>query len=349
MSNQQMQFSEPEWQPPEQHNINDGPGEQGAYTPQPINLDAREQPTMPPPTEQEGEGYGYIGERPYIGPQPEKIGVDQYPRRQYRRRRSPLFWIILVLIVVAIFGVVPNRRMGGFGMHSNSIPETKTFTVSASIAPTIMITDSVGTIHVHTGDATQVTIQATKHNNGFFGGSNNTQVKYGEGNNTIDVNVENGGGFFGSGSVDFDVTVPTNTNLTLRTDTGAINVDGVTGQESLISDTGVINATSVHLTGPSTLKTDTGAINFNGTIDTTTGGTYRFEADTGAVNVTLPGNSTFHLDASTDTGAFNTTFPGVNVQHPDITGSRVTQDVGSAPSATMIVRTDTGAINLNQS
>ena len=83
---------------------------------------------------------------------------------------------------------------------------------------------------------------------------------------------------------------------------------------------------------------------FNGAIDRS--GTYRFETNTGSVNVTLPSESAFHVDASTDTGSINTTFSQVTVQHHQAVGADAHGDVGSSPMASVTLRTNTGSINL---
>jgi DUF4097 and DUF4098 domain-containing protein YvlB len=77
-------------------------------------------------------------------------------------------------------------------------------------------------------------------------------------------------------------------------------------------------------------------------------GTYTFTTDTGSVNVTLPAQSVFHVDASTSTGSINTNFPGVIVQHHQVTGADAHGDVGAAPQATLTLSTSTGSINLYQ-
>ena len=237
---------------------------------------------------------------------------------------------------------------GGFGFHNSVTDTAHNFTVRG--LPNVVINDDVGTIRVHTGGpGDEVTVTATKQSDGMFGNPNNIHIDYGQdkSTNTITVNVDGGSGFFSSGKVDLDVTVPMKADLQLQTNTGEIDVTGVDGQMSLQTDTGTINATQDELMGQSLLKTDTGAVTFNGSLDTT--GAYRFEANTGAVNVTLPGNSAFHLDASSDTGSINSSFPGVqeNVQHPDNTSSNVSVDVGINPQSTVTLKTDTGAINLN--
>ena len=69
----------------------------------------------------------------------------------------------------------------------------------------------------------------------------------------------------------------------------------------------------------------------------------------GSVNVTLPANSVFHVDATTDTGSITSDFPGVTVDHPNFTGAVAHGDVGTSPQAMVTLRTNTGWINLHQS
>ena len=338
MSNQEMQFADPEWRPPDQRGVNNAPQEEEVYNPQPINTDPREQPTwQATPPQQERP---YMGPGVYAPPGPQQmVGV---PPRQRRRGRGPWFWIIIVLIIIALSGGA-RASFSAFGPHSSIIEPPRQFAVNGT--PNIVINDNVGTIHVHTGSANDVTVTASRKSFGFFGNADDAQIKYNQQDNTITVNV-GGSGFFDSGRVDLDVTVPSTTDLQLKTDTGEIDVTGVNGQMSLQTDTGTINATGDTLTGQSSLKADTGAITFNGSLDAN--GSYQFQTDTGAINVTLPSNSAFHLDATTDTGAINTNIPGVNVQHPDMTGAQVHTDIGTGQGPTVTLKTDTGAINLQE-
>jgi hypothetical protein len=166
--------------------------------------------------------------------------------------------------------------------------------------------------------------------------------------NTVTVNVERTSRFnsFGSTSVDFDVTVPSAATLQLKTNTGSIDVTGVSGHMVLVSNTGSIEARDGKLSGTSQLMTNTGSITFNGSIDRS--GSYQFITNTGSVDVTLPTESVFHVDASTDTGSINTNFAGVMVQPHQFTGADAHGDVGSSPQATVSLRTNTGSINLFQ-
>jgi len=163
---------------------------------------------------------------------------------------------------------------------------------------------------------------------------------------TVDVVRLTTVNLFTSPSVDIDATVPSAANLHLKTNTGGIDVTGISGQMSLRSDTGSIAATQAVLAASSQLSTNTGTVTFDGAIGPQ--GSYQFVTDTGSVNVTLPGTPAFHVDASTNTGSVWTDFPGLMVQHPSLTSSEMHADVGSTPQATLTLRTNTGSISLHR-
>jgi len=342
MQNQDMQFADPEWMRPQQ--ANPGSSQQESFNPQPINVDRAPQPFNTDPRERPQEERVYNEAGSYGDYDAQKIGTPQSRQRQYRRR-SPWVWVIVCLVIVALLG-------GGLGLPRgvydiNKVEPARTFSVGA--LPTIVINDDVGTIHVHTGSTnSSVVVQVTEVSRGLGNNPDNGQVRYNQdnANNTVTVNANSGPGFFGSNNIDIEVTVPTDSNLQIKTDTGEVDVTGVTGQMSLSSDTGTINATQDSLTGQSILKTNTGSVTFDGTIDPK--GSYQFVTNTGSVDVTLPANSSFHVDASTDTGSINSDFPGVNVQQGNFTGASAHGDVGNAPGATVTLKADTGSISLHQ-
>lgn len=313
-----------------------------------LNTDTGEQPrrrTAPLRALNNNASYPPPSEVTYAEPQP-----GEYLRPQPRKRRRRWPWVVGCLIVLLVLLAVLGLGVVGLGYVFHLGPSTTTtrhFTVGTH--PTIVINNDVGTILVHTGGiASVVTIAETRSGTLFGGSPNNVQVSYAQSNggNIISVNVNRPGGssFFNSSSVDFDVSAPNTADLQLKTSTGSVNVNGISGQMSLSSNTGSVSATQVNLTGSSTLKTNTGSVDFSGTIGTT--GTYQFESNTGSVNVTLPRSASFHLNAKTDTGSFNTDFPGIHVQHNTV-GSSASSDVGTSPGASLILTTNTGSINLN--
>jgi DUF4097 and DUF4098 domain-containing protein YvlB len=216
--------------------------------------------------------------------------------------------------------------------------------------PTLVLNNDTGSIHVRAAPSGNViTVQATKHGNPWSN-LNDIQVSYAQNatTNTVTVNVDrvNTTSFFTALSVDFDVTMPSAAALQLKTNTGSIDVSGVSGQMTLLSNTGSLQVSGGMVKGNTALIANTGSVTFNGAIAES--GTYTFTTNTGSVNVTLPAESVFHVDATTATGSINTNFPGVVVQPRQVTGADAHGNVGGSPQATITLGTSTGSINLYQ-
>ncbi|HXX79570.1 MAG TPA: DUF4097 family beta strand repeat-containing protein [Ktedonobacteraceae bacterium] len=309
-----------------------------------------EQATPPPQYRPYGEQNYYPApgqppyNRPYYGP--------PYPPRYRRHRAWP--WIILGVFLILLFAWLIGLpfRIGGFNysFYTNSVTDApRHFAVSTN--PIVVINNDIGSIHVQSGGTvSDVMIQATRHA-GFGGNVNDVQVAYAQNSaaNTITVNVDrtSNATIINSASVDFQVTVPSNATLELKTNTGGLDVTGVSGRMTVRSNTGSVEVRDGTLSSGSLLSTNTGSITFNGSIGQT--GPYQFTTNTGSINVTLPSGSSFHLDASTDTGSITSDFPGVYVQHQNFTGAVSHSDVGSSPQATVTMTTNTGSINLQES
>ena len=250
---------------------------------------------------------------------------------------SPPLRVLIALIVIFLLylSVALSYRVGSDITSSfRSGPgesDLKPISFSVGAHPTIIISNAFSNTDIHAGSAKSVTINPTQ-NNGSFGIA--PQINYSQDGNTITVTVE------GPESVNLDVTVPNNADLQVETNSGDIDVTGVSGQMSLSSNGGAINATNDALSGQSTLSTTTGSVTFNGSIDPH--GTYLFGSTSGSVDVTLPGNSSFHVDATAGTGSISSAFPEVKVS-----GAEAHGDVGSPPRATVTLSAGS-SINLNK-
>src|SRR6266487_3519572 len=346
MSNQEMQFADPDWKPSQQLNTNNNPQEQEVYTPQPINTDYRDQNkwrTAPPsPPQQEG----YTGLRPYVSPVPGQMQGSNFRQRPYRRRgRGPWFWIILAFIIISLMSggwrsfSVPNFDHYPFG---NKSPIEKTYAYKVGAQPTLVVNDMNGNVTVTPGNSNADVIIKAVNANGFSGDPNVIQPTVSPDGNTINIYAQDSG----RGSVDLNVVVPQNTILQLQTDSGDITVNGVDGQMTLNTNDGRIDASNDVLSGSSTMKTNSGDINFDGTIDTT--GTYQFQTSNGNIDLTMPTTPSFHLDASTSSGSITNGFPGVNVQNNNSgSGQLVNAVVGGSSqgqSANVTIKSDNGDI-----
>src|ERR1700731_2309385 len=101
MSDQEMQFADPDWKPTRPLDKNKAQQEQEVYTPQPINVEPQEQQTwqssVPLPDYHDGytgsgpqippaEKIGYAGTNSYRDTGPHNISAGQFKQPQARRR-----------------------------------------------------------------------------------------------------------------------------------------------------------------------------------------------------------------------------------------------------------------------
>ncbi len=345
MSNQEMQFADPDWKPSQQLNPKNDQQEQEVYTPQPINNEYREQnkwePAPPPIPQQEG----YTGLRPYNAPIPGRMQSGMYRQSSYRRRgRGLWFWIILAFIIFSLISGGSHFSRGfdssySPGMNQGPVNQGpvmgQPLSYKVSGQANLVINDQNANITVTEGQSNVVTIQAV-NGNSFPGNPNDIQQSISQDSNTINANIPD--------SQDLLVTVPTGANLSLNTGSGTINIKGVAAQMTLITNDGTINAFNDTLNGSSTLQTNSGDINFEGTLSA--GGNYQFITTSGTVSATLPTSPAFHVDATTNSGSIN--IPAIQTK---ASGTHVTGDVGArsqAQATHVIFKSDNGDITLNQ-
>ena len=368
MSDQEMQFADPEWQPPRQRSRD---RQQAPYAPVDVNdapYQQKESQTASRAEDEETGGSDYS--RGYRAEQPGFQSFQDTPEftaQKPRKKLSNRSWTLLVAIVLAILIFNPVGEdtiflfwrvllvivavgaiftIFGFikrGRNITSATETHTFSVGAQ--PKIIIKDDIGSIRVHPGgEEYQVIVQAIKRKRILMGGDIEVDCSQNIGKNSITVKASNGWSFIGSKWVDFDITVPRNVDLELKIDAGSITVGGIAGQMTCITDAGTVKVTDAWLRGNSKLKTDAGTINFSGALDPT--GSYQMSTDAGTVSVTLPPQASFHLDAKTDVGSINSDFP-LDIQR-DFPGSKARCDIGLPPYSALKLRADVGSINIRQ-
>jgi Putative adhesin len=263
MSNQEMQFADPDWKPSQQLNTNNNPQEQEVYTPQPVNSDNREQNKWGSAPSSLPQQEGYTGLRPYAGPVPGQMQGSSYRQRPYSRRgRGPWFWIILAFIVISLisggsrfssFGNGPGFDHGSFNAKPYVGP---TYDYKVNGQATIIINDPIGNVTVVEGTSpSAISIQPVDLN-GFPGNPNTIQQGISQNGNTITANIQ--------APVDLQVTVPEGANVNLQTGSGDINFTGTfapTGTTQLQTTNGNITvnvpaSSSFHLNA----STNTGSI-----------------------------------------------------------------------------------------
>lgn len=371
MNNQQMQFGRPEYSSdhdPDPRYINTDPREQSQ--PQ------QQMPTSQPYETDYEDGYAGSYQPPIYG---EKLRPHVTPRRRNNRW---LFWLIPGAILLLLFMGMgtyamyphstdmpsfgrPNFDMHGFkhGPQFSSHDTLDSF--SSGSTPTLVIQDNGGSVQIHSGDASAVTIQTT----GFFGGDRNAQdgslnivQPSNDNHNTATITANTGA------PVDLDVTVPKginvqvedNTgevtvdgvngtvnvnagngqvnvsniqgNVTLNTSDGEINADNITGQVNVSTQTGSVTMHGSALSGQSVIHTGDGSIDFQGSIDAH--GSYDFETGTGSIDVTLPSDASFHVIKNVGQGSYSNDFGN--------------DTVGSTPNPSLTVKSTDGSVSIHR-
>ena len=340
MGDQEMQFADPAWQPPQQRGINKVTQQQEPL-PQPVNVGTYEQPQWQDASspQQSEEPYGHIGS--YTDGYRAQASSGIPLRTGQQKRRSPWLWIVLALIIFSLLGGafsrmnvdhpygVSDMRMSDHFRHDGNGQQ-----YLVGVHPTIVINDPNGSITVHTGsDDGVVTVQTDGQDQGSI-----PAATVDRGNDMLNIAIDKS-----QSEQTLDVTVPNEADLVIQTNSGDINVTGVNGQVNLTSDSGTITLSQVSLARNSSVSTNSGDIRFDGGI--APNGSYQFQSESGSVDVTLPPDTSFHAAVTTKSGSFNSDFPEVNSQP---SGGNVAGDVGNSPLANVIIKTDSGSINLNK-
>jgi len=282
-------------------------------------------------------------------------------RAQYRRQGSCLRSLFVFVVVVAVLGI------GGTFIARNTILAGPT-TISVSALPTLVIDSQANNGSTFTPDTTSIHIHAANTGNKIILQALNpygiplslsVPISYDRSSDgsTVIIDVDS------LQSSRIDVTVPAGTNLKSDTNSKNIEVDGVTGQMVLTSNSGsitvtnstlsassllannsgAINATQDTLSGPVTFNNNEGPITFNGSIDSS--GVYQFLSNSGSIDVTFPRHASFHLNAtvnSANSASITTDFPGLSVKN-----AAIHANLGRPPRAQVTFYSNGGSIKLH--
>lgn len=321
-----MQSMHPQEETHRRQEQSGSPGEEHFYQPQ-----QAEQPYAG------YEGHWNIEERG------EKLRPSVQAPRSARRRHSPA-WIIVIVVLGFIF-------LGGLGSAFSSqnantfiMPPSKIDMPHKMLGQQMFKIGNNGTLHIsgnystininHNDDANVIQLANQFGSNSGLSTSQTdndvflTSSSFGQ---SLTVNVPNSitldiSGVSGSVNIN-DVQG----NINIKTDQGNVNMHGTSGQITVDTNGGSITMQDVALQGNSTLQTQNGIINFSGTLDSQ--GSYRMISNNGTVNVRLPGDAAFNLDARAG--------GGVNNEFGNTT-------VGSDPRPSLTIQSDKGSINIQK-
>jgi hypothetical protein len=301
---------------------------------------------------------------PYpASPYPYTPAPYRYPPVQRPRERGSahvaawviggiLGFVVLTSLVVALLAAL----VGGFvfstvGQRELSATTTKTFAVSGM--PSLVISDTAGTVTIRQGTASQVTVQVTKHAWGSSdavaqSGLNHTIVAVTHNGNTITVQTQFNASYFDGGparrTVDLLITVPAQANADVHLAAGNIEMRQFTGAIRLDAGAGNVTSDNVTFVGASRLNTGAGNITVDGVI--ASGAAVGVRVGAGNATLTLPSDTPAHLNASTGVG--NLTIIGwqIPVSGIGFSGHRASGDLDVNPTGTLTIQVGTGNLTL---
>ncbi|GHO93835.1 hypothetical protein KSF_038830 [Reticulibacter mediterranei] len=285
-------------------------------------------------------------------------------RGRYRRERQRIgigpVWVVLTILIIGIvfWGLVAFRQTAALPIH--------TFKVAGRAR--LVVSNTAGVIHIHQGKSDSIVVRGTKYTRGIGGSLDDVQVSYQQQGDTVSVTSDETWSLMNMHGVQLDITVPATTDLKIdnasgnvdieringtieaQTESGSVEADHLSGTLNLSSDSGGIHlndasgvmmlstvsggieANHIQLQGQSRLTTTSGGIKFQGTLDPY--GNYHMEAVSGGIDLTLPSNAAFKLDASTTSGGIHNAFG--------------TTTTGSAPQPALTLHTTSGGIDINE-
>jgi hypothetical protein len=241
---------------------------------------------------------------------------------------------------------------------------SESFPVGA--APRVVVETFNGRIDVNAGTDGQVAVEATKRGAGFTRAEaeddlKNVLVTMTQEGDTLRIRAERTDAPFVTGNTgaSFVVSVPTGAALELRTSNGQITTFDVTGDVFAQTSNGEIDvrggAGRLDL-GTSNGRieieardarvdagTSNGRISFRGSLAE---GDHRFDTSNGSIDITLPSDARFRIDASTSNGDVSTEFP-VTVSG-SLDDNELRGTVGENPSVSIIATSSNGSIDIRQ-
>jgi hypothetical protein len=210
--------------------------------------------------------------------------------------------------------------------------ETHDDTFNVGAAPKFVVSNDNGQIDVVTGDEGTVNVKATIRRP--------DDVEYDvvqEGDTIrVEARVSSVWGFGTDAGADITVTLPADTNIDLRTSNGGIEVVDIQNSGKLRTSNGRISLENVK--GEFEINTSNGDIDFRG--EMTDGGMNQLTTSNGSVEVTLLGEPSVKLDATTSNGEIICELPIVATE----SGVKRLVGVVGGGDAVLVVKTSNGSI-----
>lgn len=281
---------------------------------------------------------------------------------QTRNPINRMFLNSSLIVLILLFGL--TGCMVNFG--SSQATETVTNSFSTGAQPAIIVETFNGRIDVQAGADGQVAVAVTKTGSGASQRAaeadlKNIDVQMTQNGDTIRVSIKRtDNNSIGNSGARVDLTVPASAMLDLTTSNGKITSTGIQGDLTLVTSNGEIVVMGgrgsqdlttsngrIQLEAQSArvnARTSNGPISFTGEL---IDGKHSFETSNGSVDISLPADSQFDLNAHTSNGRVTSEFA--------LQSSRGSEDnelvgtVGDNPAVFIQVQTSNGSITLSKS
>ncbi|HEY1388635.1 MAG TPA: hypothetical protein VGF38_08825 [Ktedonobacterales bacterium] len=309
------------------------------------------------------DNYGVDGPPPVLPREDEERRgreIPAYGGEPRERHRPPSYvrWIAGLLIVFVALALA----CGGIGavlaaIAFNSTPASATVdkTFSVTGVPTLMIDSAAGSVHINRGTDGQITLHATKrvraltHSQAQSALDAITITTTQSGNQvTIQEDNTDAGGWFFNGfqraQIDLIVTAPANTNLDVSENAGTLTASGFTGQLVAHVNAGSATLSSVTMAKGSSLSVNAGSLTVDGALQP--GASLFVEVSAGSADVTLPQDTSAHLDASASAGSLNVNGWNIAENH-NAANTTASGDLNPNPTGTITIRVNAGSASLN--
>jgi hypothetical protein len=308
----------------------------------------------PPPSRPARERPPFDDEPAYENTPYEKPTYEGSSRGRYRPPRY-VRWIGGCLIACVLLLLVCGGATAVLaGIAYSSTPATatvdKTFTVGG--APTLIIHGATGSVHVNPGGAGQITLHATKRVRTLTHAQAQSElsaitITTAQSGNVVTIQLDSSvdGGFylFNMRQIDLDVTTPASTSLSVVENAGSVDASGLTGKLTAQVNAGSVTLDGMTMTNGSSLRVNAGSLTLDGTLQP--GASLLVEVNAGSADLTLPQNTSAHLNATASAGSVNVDGWNVAENHsgPDTTASG---DLNPNPTGTITIRVNAGSASL---
>jgi lia operon protein LiaG len=279
---------------------------------------------IPPPNGQQIPTYHIPPTNASASPLNTNIALSNQPSG---RQISPITRVVggclAIILVGALTCGLTTSVLGAMAYFNWSQPEltsTGQQNLEVSGKQKITIHHEAGTIDVKPGTDNAIKVEYVKHSRSVRGNAalDNIQVNVRQSGSTvnIDTNYNEGWGLFNLGNrwVDLTITIPSISDLDVKSSAGNVGIEGITGEMNCKLSAGQLRFGDMVFTGQSKLYTSAGSLTIRGSLADKA----QLDVQTSAGSVTFDGALTTNNLVNFDTSAGN-----VSVILPFSTDARV--------------------------